>query len=56
MVQDAKATYDGPITGPWQAWASRDGAFVLMSQKDKESLDRKIGLKSDRTVIKDERH
>ncbi len=60
VVRDRKATFDGPITDPWQSFAMQDGAFVIMSQKDKETMDRRIaganGLKSDVTFIKDQRH
>lgn len=64
VIQDQRATFDGPITAPWQAWAMRDGAFVLMNSGDKQKLDKKIGhasgtsavLASDTLVIKDERH
>lgn len=64
VVQAQKATFDGPITDPWQNFALQDGAFVMMSQKDKETMDRRLaganGLKgklvSDVTFIKDQRN
>lgn len=64
VMQAQKATFDGPITDPWQNFAMQDGAFVVMSQKDKDTMDRRIagasglkpGLVSDVTFIKDQRH